>query len=191
MEAIVQVMAATIGARDPYTAEHQHRVTQLACAIGAEMGLDAEQLRELRVAGSLHDLGKVAVPLEILSKPGKLTDIEFSLVKTHPQVGYDILKPLKFPARINQIILQHHERMDGSGYPLGLKGEEILLEARILTVADVVEAIFAFRPYRAGLGIDKAMDEIKENRGRFYDPEVVDTCLRLCTEGGFAFDHTE
>lgn len=186
MEAIVQVMESTMGARDPYTVGHQQRVTQIACAIGAEMGLSPEQLRELRVACSLHDLGKVSVPLEILSKPGKLTDIEFSLIKTHPQAGYDILKPLKFPARINQIILQHHERMDGSGYPQGLKGNKILLEARILGVADVVEAMCSHRPYRPALGLDQAFAELRRNRGKIYDPEVVDVCLKLYDEAALA-----
>jgi HD-GYP domain-containing protein (c-di-GMP phosphodiesterase class II) len=182
MEAIVQVMESTMGARDPYTVGHQQRVTQIACAIGAEMGLSDEQLRELRMAGSLHDLGKVAVPLEILSKPGRLTDIEFAIIKTHPQVGYDILKPLKFSARIGQIILQHHERLDGSGYPQGLKGNDILLEARILGVADVVEAMCSHRPYRPALGLDQALAELRRNRDIIYDPDVVDVCLKLYDE---------
>ena len=184
MEAIVQVMESTIGARDPYTVGHQRRVTQIACAIGAEMGLSSEQLRELRVASSLHDLGKVAVPLDILSKPGKLTDLEFSLIKTHPQVAYDILKPLKLPEQISQIILQHHERLDGSGYPLGLKGKDLLLEARILGVADVVEAMCSHRPYRPALGLDQALEELVRHRGTIYDPEVVDACLKLYDEAG-------
>jgi HD-GYP domain-containing protein (c-di-GMP phosphodiesterase class II) len=179
MEAIVQVMESTIGARDPYTVGHQQRATQIACAIGAEMGLSSEQLRDLRVAGSLHDLGKVAVPLEILTKPGRLTDLEFSLIKTHPQVGYEILKPLKLSEQINQIILQHHERLDGSGYPQGLKSKEILLEARILGVADVVEAMCSHRPYRPALGLDLAFEEISRQRGKSYDPEVVDICMKL------------
>ena len=182
MEAIVQVMESTIAARDPYTVGHQQRVTLIACAIGKEMGLSTEQLRELRVAGSLHDLGKVAVPLDILSKPGKLTDLEFAIIKTHPQVGCDILKPLKFPTLINQIILQHHERLDGSGYPLGLKDKDILLEARILGVADVVEAMCSHRPYRPALGLDQAQAEIRRNRGKIYDPEVVGVCLKLFDE---------
>jgi putative two-component system response regulator len=182
MEAIVQVMESTIGARDPYTVGHQQRATQIACAIAAEMGLSFEQLRDLRVAGSLHDLGKVAVPLEILSKPGKLTDIEFAMVKTHPQVGYDILRPLKLPAIISQIILQHHERLDGSGYPLGLRGREILPEARILGVADVLEAMCSHRPYRPALGLDLAFEELQRGRGTAYDPDVVDICLKLYEE---------
>jgi HD-GYP domain-containing protein (c-di-GMP phosphodiesterase class II) len=182
MEALVQVMESTIAARDPYTVGHQQRVTQIACAIGAEMGLSTEQLRELRVAGSLHDLGKVAIPLEILSKPGRLTDLEFALIKTHPQVGYDILKPLKLPTRINQVILQHHERLDGSGYPRGLKDKDIALEARILGVADVVEAMCSHRPYRPALGLDQAFEEIRCQRGKTYDPDVVDICLQLYDE---------
>jgi HD-GYP domain-containing protein (c-di-GMP phosphodiesterase class II) len=182
MEAIVQVMESTIGARDPYTVGHQQRATQIACAIGAEMGLSSEQLRDLRMAGSLHDLGKVAIPLEILSKPGRLTDLEFSLIKTHPQVGYEILKPLKLPEQINQIILQHHERLDGSGYPQSLRGNDIRLEARILGVADVVEAMCSHRPYRPALGLDLAFEELSGRRGEVYDPEVVDVCIKLYSE---------
>ena len=182
MEAIVQVMESTIGSRDPYTVLHQQRATQIACAIGAEMGLSSDQLRELRVAGSLHDLGKVAVPLEILAKPGRLNDLEFAMIKTHPQIGYDILRPLKLPRRLNQIILQHHERMDGSGYPLGLKGKDILLEARILGVADVVEAMCSHRPYRPALGLDQALAEILRCRGTLYDTEVADAIVNLYDE---------
>ena len=190
MEAIVQVMESTMGARDPYTVGHQQRVTQIACAIGAEIGLSAEQLRDLRVAGCLHDLGKVALPLDILAKPGKLTDLEFAMLKTHPQLGYDILRPLKFPRPIGQIILQHHERWDGSGYPLGLKGKDILLEARILGVADVVEAMCSHRPYRPALGLEEALAELRRHRGKLYDPEVVDVCLKLYDEALAAEERT-
>jgi HD-GYP domain-containing protein (c-di-GMP phosphodiesterase class II) len=182
MEAIVQVMQSTIAARDPYTVGHQQRATQIACAIGSEMGLSPDQLRELRVAGSLHDLGKMAIPLEILSKPGRLTELEFSLIRTHPQAGCDILKPLKLPEQINQIILQHHERLDGSGYPQHLQGKDILLEARILGVADVVEAMCSHRPYRPALGLDLAFEELDRHRGKTYDPDAVDACLKLYNE---------
>ncbi len=182
MDAIIQVMESTIGARDPYTVDHQQRATHIAVAIGQRMGLSAERLQELHVAGSLHDLGKIAVPQEILSKPGKLTDLEFAIIKTHPQVGFNILKPLEIPGQITQIIIQHHERMNGSGYPQGLDGQEILLEAKILGVADVLEAMCSHRPYRPALGIDKAMEEISKKRGILYDPEVVDSCLQLYQE---------
>ncbi|MFZ0051112.1 MAG: HD-GYP domain-containing protein [Desulfobaccales bacterium] len=182
MQAIIQVIEATIGARDPYTVEHQQRATDIAMAIAEAMGLSPASLGMLQVAGRLHDLGKIAVPIEILSKSGKLTDLEFAIIKTHPQVGYNILKPLNFPMEITQTIIQHHERMDGSGYPQGLGGQEIMLEARILAVADVLEAMCCHRPYRPALGIEKAMEEITKNRGILYDPAVVDTCLRLYQE---------
>jgi len=179
MQAIIQVMESALGARDPYTVSHQQRVTRIACAIAAELGLSQERLRYLQIAGTLHDLGKIAVPGEILAKPGKLTDLEFAIIKRHPQVGCDIIKPLNFPAVTTQIMLQHHERLDGSGYPLGLKGEDILLEARILGVADVVEAMCSHRPYRPALGLEVALEEISQNRGILYDSMVVQACLRL------------
>ncbi len=182
MEAIIQVMESAVGARDPYTVEHQQRVTQIACAIAERMGLSGERLKDLQVAGSLHDLGKIAVPAEILSKPGKLTDLEFAIIKTHPQTAYNILKPLKFPGQIFQIIMQHHERMDGSGYPRGLRGEDILLEARILGVADVLEAMCSHRPYRPALGIERALEEISHKSGTLYDSGVVANCLALYQE---------
>jgi len=179
MEAIIQVMESALGARDPYTVSHQQRVTRIACAIASELGLSMERLRYLQIAGTLHDLGKIAVPGEILAKPGKLTDLEFAIIKRHPQVGCDILKPLNFPATTTQIMLQHHERLDGSGYPLGLQGEDILLEARILGVADVVEAMCSHRPYRPALGLEVALEEIFLNRGLLYDSMVVEACLKL------------
>jgi putative nucleotidyltransferase with HDIG domain len=182
MDAIIQVMESTIGARDPYTVDHQQRATHIAMAIAQRMGLSKERLEELHVAGSLHDLGKIAVPAEILSKPGKLTDLEYAIIKTHPQVAFNILKPLEIPGRITQIIMQHHERMNGSGYPYGLDGQEILLEAKILGVADVLEAMCSHRPYRPALGIEKAMEEISKKRGILYDPEVVDSCLLIYQE---------
>ncbi len=182
MQAIIQLMELTIGARDPYTVEHQQRATHIATVIAEAMGLSPAILETLQVAGRLHDLGKIAVPIEILSKPGKLTDLEFAIIKTHPQVGYNILKPLNFPTEITQTIIQHHERMDGSGYPQGLDGQEIMLEARILAVADVLESMCCHRPYRPALGIEKAMEEITKKRGILYDPAVVDTCWGLYQE---------
>jgi len=152
------------------------------------MGLNKEVLKEIRVAGSLHDVGKMYVPAELLSKPGRLAEAEFKLVKSHPQVGYDILKEIEFPWPVAQIVLQHHERMDGSGYPSGLSGEGILIEARILAVADVVEAMASHRPYRPALGIEKALEEVSENRGVLYDAEVVAACLKLFAEEGFKFE---
>ena len=182
MEAIIQVMESAIGARDPYTVDHQQRATHIAIAIAQRMGLSEDRIEELHVAGSLHDLGKIAVPNEILSKPGKLTELEFAIIKTHPQVAYNILKPLEIPGQITNIIMQHHERINGSGYPHGLESREILLEAKILGVADVVEAMCSHRPYRPALGIDKALEEISQKRGILYDPEVVDNCLLLYEE---------
>jgi len=179
-----------VEARDPYTAGHQRRVSELAAAIALEMGLPEEQVNGIHLAAMIHDVGKIHIPAEILSKPGKLNDIEFMLVKTHPQSGYDILKGVKFPWPIADIILQHHERMDGSGYPQGLKDGEILLESRIMAVADVVEAMSSHRPYRPALGIMAALSEIDRGRRSVYDPEVVDACLRLFVEKRFAFSST-
>jgi len=181
----MRAIAGIVEMRDPYTAGHQQRVAQLAAAIAAEMGLPEEQAHAIHLAGIVHDLGKIQVPAEILSKPGKLSEIEFSLIKIHPQAGYDILKGIDFPWPIADMVLQHHERMDGSGYPQGLKGDAILLEARILSVADVVEAISAHRPYRPGLGIDIALDEIASNRSKYYDPQVADACICLFRERGY------
>jgi len=182
LEQSIQTIAATVEARDPYTAGHQRRVGELATAIAGEMGLPEEQIHGIHFAAIIHDLGKIRVPAEILSKPGKLTHNEYMLIKDHPQAGYDILKNVKYPWPIADIVLQHHEKLDGSGYPQGLTEGQILLEARILTVADVVEAISSHRPYRPGLGIDTALEEIERNRGRLYDPRVVDACIRLFRE---------
>lgn len=182
MDAIIQVMESTIAARDPYTVDHQQRATHIAVAIAQRMGLSEERIQEIHIAGSLHDLGKIAVPQDILSKPGKLTDLEFAIIKTHPQVGYNILRPLEIPGQISQIIIQHHERINGSGYPYGLEAHEILLEAKILGVADVIEAMCSHRPYRPALGIDKALDEITKKKGILFDSEVVDSCLLLYEE---------
>ena len=187
LEDTMRAIAAIVEMRDPYTAGHQIRVADLAAAIAKQMGLSEEQTHVIHLAGTVHDLGKINVPAEILSKPGKLTDLEFGLIKVHPQAGYDILKGIDFPWPIAQMVLQHHERLDGSGYPQGLKGDAILLEARILAVADVVEAISAHRPYRPGLGIEVALEEITKNRGKFYDPQAVDVCLVLFREQHYSF----
>jgi len=188
MEGSIELTTLMVEAKDPYTAGHQQRVSLLSCAIAKEMNLSAEQIEGSKITGLIHDLGKISIPSEILSKPGRITDIEFSLIKNHPQAGYDILKRVKLPWPVAQIVLQHHERMDGSGYPSGLSGEAILLEARILGVADVVEAISSHRPYRPALGIDAALEEISKNRGILYDPKVVDACVKLFKEKGFKFE---
>jgi PAS domain S-box-containing protein len=181
----IQVMVSAVEVRDPYTSGHQTRSADVARAIATEMGLPKEKIESIRMAGSIHDIGKLSIPAEILSKPSKLSEIEFSLIKEHPHKGFEMLKDVESPWPLAEIIYQHHERMDGSGYPRNLKGEEILMEARILTVADVVEAMASHRPYRAGLGIDAALNEIEKNRGIFYDDAVADACLRLFREKGF------
>ena len=179
MEALIQVMESTIAARDPYTVSHQQRVTDISCAIAQEMDLPEDRIEQLRIAATLHDLGKVAIPTELLARPGKLSPIEFDLIKTHPQVAYNILQPINFPGDTTEIILQHHERLDGSGYPRGLKEPDILLEAKILGVADVMEAMCSHRPYRPALETSIALAELSMNRGILYDPAVVDACLKL------------
>ena len=170
LEGTVQAMSKIVESRDPYTAGHEQQVARIACIIGEKMGLSEDQVEAIRVAGSLHDIGKIAVPSEILTKPGRLSRLEMELVKTHCQNAYDFLKTIEFPFPLARIILQHHERMDGSGYPQGLNGEDILLEARIIGVADVLEAMSAHRPYRPALGIESAVEEIGKNRGILYDP---------------------
>jgi PAS domain S-box-containing protein/putative nucleotidyltransferase with HDIG domain len=181
----IQAIASVVETKDPYTAGHQRRVADIARAIAREMGLSPEQISGLRMAAIIHDIGKVSVPSEILSSPRKLTALEFNLIKTHAQSGYDIVKDIEFPWPIARMIIEHHERMDGSGYPNGLTGDKILPESRILAVADVVEAMATHRPYRPSLGLEKALDEIAKNRGRLYDPEIVDACLRLFREKGY------
>ena len=185
MEDIVYSIATTIEMRDPYTAGHQRRVAEFACRIGEELGLPEEEIHGIYLAAIIHDIGKVHIPSEILSFPGKLGEIEFALVKSHVQAGYDIVKNIDFPWPVAQMVYQHHEHVDGSGYPRGLKGKDILLGAQIICVADVVESIASFRPYRSGLGTDHALAEIEKNRGRFYEPAVVDACLRLIREKGY------
>ena len=179
MEAIIQVLESTMAARDPYTVGHQRRVSQIACNIGREMGLSKDRLRDLRMAGILHDFGKIAIPSGLLSKPGNLTSLEFALIKTHPQIAYNILEPISLPGNTAEIILQHHERLDGSGYPQGLQQDEILLEARIMGVADVMESMCSHRPYRPSLGLAETLDELTLNKGVLYDAAVVETCLKL------------
>jgi len=183
--ATVQAIATVVETRDPYTAGHQKKVADLARAIATEMNLDRERIDGIRMASMIHDIGKISVPAEILSKPTKLTDLEFSLIKIHAQSGYDILKDIEFPWPIARMVLEHHERTDGSGYPNGITGEDTLLDSRILSVADVVESMVSHRPYRAALGQEKALEEIALHRGRLYDPDVVDACLRLFEEKGY------
>jgi response regulator RpfG family c-di-GMP phosphodiesterase len=188
MNSTVEAIASMVELRDPYTAGHERRVAQLTCAIGKEMGLPERQIEGLHVIGYLHDIGKIAVPAEILSKPARLTEIELAMVRSHAQSGYDILKNLEFPWPVAQAVLQHHERLDGSGYPQGLAVHDIILEARILMVADVVEAMASHRPYRTAIGLKAALAEITANRGSLYDEGVVDTCVRLFAEKGFKFE---
>jgi PAS domain S-box-containing protein len=187
LEQSIETIASTVEARDPYTAGHERRVGELATAIAIEMKLPQKQVNGIHLAAIIHDLGKIKIPAEILSKPGKLSDIEFMFIKTHPQAGYDILKDVLFPWPIADIILQHHEKLDGSGYPNGLKSEQILLEAKIITVADVVEAMSSHRPYRPALGIEVALNEIRRGSGTVYDSSVCDACIKLFNNKEFKF----
>ncbi|MEA3313201.1 MAG: GAF domain-containing protein [Caldisericota bacterium] len=184
---MVNASVKIVEARDPYTAIHEKRVAQLTEAIAKEIKFTKYKSDLMRVVSLVHDIGKIIIPSEILTKPSKLTKIEFKIIKMHPQVGYGILKDITFPISVAKIVLQHHERMDGSGYPNGLKGNEIMLEARILAVADVVEAMSSHRPYRPALGIDKALEEIEKNKGILYDSKVVNVCIKLFKEKGFKF----
>jgi PAS domain S-box-containing protein len=186
MGAVIHALAEMLATRDPYTAGHQQRVADLGSAIGLEMGLTDDQVSGIRMASIIHDLGKVAVPSEILTKPGRLTRLEFDIMKMHPQVGFDILSKLTFPWPVADVALQHHERLDGTGYPQGLRGDEIRIEARIVAVADVVEAMASHRPYRPSLGITRALEEITRQKGSRYDPDVVDACVALAGREGFA-----
>jgi len=184
----IHAMSLTVETRDPYTAGHQKRVSDLACKIAGEMDLPNHTVDNIRMAGLIHDIGKISVPAEILVRPGKLSDIEMSLIKVHSQSGYDILKDVELPYPIATTVLQHHERLDGSGYPQGIKGDAIILEAKIIAVADVVEAMASHRPYRPSKGIDAALEEVEKNKGILYDVEVVDICLKLFREKGFKFE---
>ena len=183
----VQALSMTIELRDPYTAGHQRRVGRLSDAIARELALPFTRIEGIRMSGDIHDIGKIYVPAEILSKPGHITAIEYSIIKNHAQAGYEILRTIDFPWPLAEIVHQHHERLDGSGYPAGLSGDKILLEAKILAVADVVEAMSSHRPYRPSFGIEAALDEVSKNRGRLYDAAIVDACLRLFREKEFSF----
>lgn len=185
IEVTIQALATTIEMRDPYTAGHQRRVATLASAIAEEMGLTKEMVENINIAGIIHDIGKIYIPVEILTRPGKLSEYELNIIKAHPQYGHDIMIETEVPEPVAEIVHQHHERVNGSGYPEGKKGEEILLESKILSVADVVEAMSSHRPYRPALGIDVALDEIKNYRGIYYEPEVADACLRLFEKKGY------
>jgi len=180
LDGTVLAMSKIVESRDPYTAGHEQQVARIADIIARGMSLPHEKVEAIRIAGSLHDIGKIAVPSEILTKPRRLNHLEMELVKTHSQNAYDILKTIQFPYPVAEIILQHHERMDGSGYPQGLRGPDILLEARIVGIADVLEAMSAHRPYRPALGIESAMDEITRHQGTLYDADVVDACFGIC-----------
>jgi HD-GYP domain-containing protein (c-di-GMP phosphodiesterase class II) len=187
MEATIQVISNTLELRDPHSAGHQRRVTELSAAIARHLGLSEDRVRGVHLAGAVHDLGRIQIPADILSKPGKLSRIEFELVKTHPEAGYEILKSVDFPWPIARIVVQHHERLDGSGYPRGLRSGELLLESQIIAVADVVEAMASHRPYRPALGVDRALEEISAKAGTGYDPDVVRACIALFRDKGFAF----
>jgi len=187
VEGAVLAMSHMVESRDPYTAGHERRVAELATAIGAKMGMADEELDALRLAGTIHDIGKIAVPAEILSKPGRLSELEFNIIKAHPETGFDILADVDFGRPVAEMVLQHQERLDGSGYPRGLKGEDIMAEARILAVADVVEAMSSHRPYRPALGMEAALAEIRAHAGVKFDEDVVASCVHLVEEQGFQF----
>ncbi len=187
MDGTISAMALAVEIRDPYTSGHQHRVAELAQAIAEEINLRAEDIEGVYMAASIHDIGKISLPAEILSKPVKLTEIERQMIQAHSKMGYEILKGIDFSWPISQIVLQHHERMDGSGYPQGLGGEKIMIEARIVGVSDVVETMASHRPYRPSIGLDKALEEVFNNRGKLYDERVVGACLKLFNEKGFQF----
>lgn len=189
MGAIIQAMSLTIEKRDPYTAGHQRRVAKLCRAIATELGFSFDQIQGLRMAAAIHDLGKIHVPAAILNKPGPMSIHEMGIIRMHPETAYDILKGIEFPWPLAETIYQHHERIDGSGYPRGLRGDQILLEARILAVADVVESISFFRPYRGvSPGLTAAISELEKQKGILYDPQIVDTCVFLLTQKGFDFE---
>jgi putative nucleotidyltransferase with HDIG domain len=187
-EDIIFAMASTSEMRDPYTAGHQKRVQQLALEIAKVMDAGSEQIEGIKFAGLVHDIGKISVPADILSKPGKITEMEFEVIKNHTKAGYELLRKIEFPWPIADIVHQHHERLDGSGYPKGLKKDDILLEARILAVADVVEAMNSHRPYRPSRGIEEAVEEIQKFKGKYYDPEVVDACVKVLEEKSYILD---
>jgi len=184
---VINTLASIVETKDPYTSGHQKRVAALAVSIAKELGLDKDNIEAIYTAAIIHDIGKINIPASILARPGKISSIEFNIIKAHPQLGYEMIKRIEFPWPVADITLQHHEKLDGSGYPNGLKGKDILLEAKILTVADVVEAMSSHRPYRPALGINQALKEIKKGKGKLYDAEVVKACVRIITEKGFKF----
>jgi putative nucleotidyltransferase with HDIG domain len=188
LDDVVNAMSLTVEERDPYTAGHQRRTAALATALARELRLPYQDVEGVRMAGLIHDIGKISIPAEILSKPGRLNQAEMLLIRRHPAVAYDILRQIDFPWPVDRIVYQHHERLDGSGYPLGISGSAILLQSRILSVADVVETIESHRPYRPGLGREEALREITVHRGILYDASVVDACLRLFRKGRFDYD---
>lgn len=181
----INILIAALEKRDPYTAGHQQRSANVACAIAQEMGLAEDIIEGINIAATIHDIGNLSIPIEILTKPSKLTDLEYSQIKEHSRFGFEMFKDVELPWPLAEIIYQHHERMDGSGYPRKLKGDEILMEARILAVADVVDAMSSQRPYRPSLGLDAALEEIKKNKGILYDSAVSDACLRLFRGKGY------
>jgi putative two-component system response regulator len=187
LDGVIQAIALSVEARDPYTSGHQRRVAELASAVAEKLNFSRDRIKGIYMGGMIHDLGKIAVPAELLSKPTRLSETEFAIIRTHCKAGYEILKGIDFPWPIAGIVHQHHERINGSGYPQGLKGAEILFEARIMAVADVVEAMASHRPYRPSLGTPAALDEISKNRGVIYDSQAVDACLGLFRAGGFKF----
>jgi putative nucleotidyltransferase with HDIG domain len=189
IESVVKSMLKIVEKKDPYTARHEKHVSKLASVIGRELGLPDEKVEEIRMTALIHDIGKIFIPSEILVKPGFLTEEEFAFIKLHTYHGYDILKTIDFPWNVASVVLQHHERFNGSGYPERLKGDEIMIEARILAVADVVEAITFHRPYRPGYGLETALQEISSKRGILYDPEIVDVCLKIFRDGKFRFEN--
>ncbi len=188
LEGTIGTLATIVETKDPYTSGHQKRVSKLAVAISRELGLEDKVIECIRTAAEIHDIGKINIPASILTKPGRLSDIEYDMIKTHPQLGYDMINKIDFPTPIAEIILQHHEKLDGSGYPRGLKGKDIMLEAKILAVADIVEAMSSYRPYRPALGPGIAIKEIRKNRGKLYDPRIVDICIKIITKKGFKFN---
>lgn len=191
LEASIHSMALMAEIRDPYTAGHQQRVARLACAIAAKMGLTQRIIEGIHIAGILHDVGKIRVPVSILNRTGKILNAEMEVIKIHPQIGFELLKNIPFPWPCAQMVFQHHERLDGSGYPLGIHGNEILLESRILAVADVTEATSSFRPYRPARGVEAAIEELKQHRAIYYDPDAVDACVELLESGSFTFDFSQ
>lgn len=188
LDSTIRTMALTVEIRDPYTAGHQKRVGQLVGVMARKMGLSKSQISTIETAGNLHDIGKIRIPTSILTRPGKLLSIEHEMLKIHPQVGYDILKNIPSTLPFARVVLEHHEKLDGSGYPQGLSGDEILMESKILSVADVVEAASSYRPYRPALGLDAALDVLMRHKGKWYDPDAVDLCCEILRGGDFKFE---